>query len=162
MKITKKKNITSVGSLIIVVFLIAFFGVCKSEQKQEEKGETVVITKEMLTPIFGMGEGSVSGIMDAEQTVDDLQISYYLSIEDMSTFDEEIERALAPKIPELYKKFPEIDRVGFTVNVPQMGEPPYKPYVSFVITRKIVEENEWSNLLELKFFEVVMDVQYYD
>lgn len=161
MKITKR-NLSVVAGLVIVVFFMAFLVACKSEEKVEEKGEEIEITKEMLTPIFGDAEGLVTGIMDVEQTMDDLQISYFLSIEDMSNFDDEIERALAPKIPELYKKFPEIDRTVFTINVPQTGEPPYRPYVSFALDRKLVEETEWSNLLELEFFEVVKDVKYFD
>jgi hypothetical protein len=150
------------AGLVIVVLFAALFGACKSEQKMEEKEETVAIKKDMLTPILGEGEGSVSGIMDVEQTLGELQISYYLAIDDLSTFDDEIERELAPKIPALYKKFLEIDRTLFTVNVPRTGEPPYRPYVSFAVTRKLVRETEWSNLLELKFFEVVLDVEYYD
>lgn len=161
MKITKR-NLCVVAGLVVVVFFMAFLVACKSEEKMEEKGEAIEITKEMLTPIFGDAEGLVTGIMDVEQTMDDLQISYFLSIEDMSNFDDEIERALAPKIPELYKKFPEIDRTVFTINVPQAGEPPYRPYVSFALDRKLVEETEWSNLLELEFFEVVKDVKYFD
>jgi hypothetical protein len=161
-----KKNFSLVWILVVAFFLIANLGACKSEQKMEEKAEEkaeeIIINKEMLTPIFGEGGGSASGILDAEQTLDELQISYYLFTEDISTFDDDIERELAPKIPALYEKLPEIDNVLFTVNIPQMGEPPYKPYVSFAVTRKIVEETEWSNLLELEFFDVVMDVKYYD
>lgn len=157
-----KRNLSFIAALVMVVFFIAFLGACKSEQKMEEKEETIAITKEMLKPIFGEGEGSISGMIDVEQTLDELQISYYLAVEDLSTFDEEIEKDLAPKLPALYEKFPEIDRTAFTVNVPQMGEPPYRPYVSFAVTRKLVEETEWSNLLELEFFEVVLDVEYYD
>lgn len=160
--IKNKKIAGFIFSLVMGFLLIAFLGSCKSEKKTEEKSETQIISKEMLTPIFGEGKGSVSGLLDFSQGLDELEISYYLFIEDMSSFDEEIEAALAPKIQELYTKIPEVDRTLFTVYVPAVEEIPYKPFVSFAVTRKLVEETEWDNLLELDFFQVVMDVKYYE
>jgi hypothetical protein len=160
--VLKNKNILAfISPLAIGLLLAAFLGACKSEEKKEEEGEMMIISKEMLIPIFGEGEGSVSGLMDVEQSQDELKISYYFFTEDMSDFDEEIEADLAPKIQELYNKISEVDRVAFTVYVPEMGEPPYEPYVSFVTTREIVEKTDWMNLLELEFFKVVIDVKYY-
>lgn len=160
---TKNKKILSFSSLLVMGFLlVVFLGACKSEEKKEAKREILNISKEMLIPIFGEGEGSVSGLMDVEQATTELKISYYFFIEDMSIFDEEIERDLAPEIQELYEKIPEVDRVAFTVYVPEMDETPYKPYVSFVTTRELVEKTNWANLLELEFFKVVMDVKYYE
>lgn len=159
----KSKKIFSLSTpLIMGLLLIAFLGACKSEEKKEEESEMLVISKEMLVPIFGEGEGSVSGLMDVEQSSTELKISYYFFIEDISVFDEEIESDLAPKIQELYAKRPEVDRVVFTVYVPEMGETPYKPYVSFATTRKLVEETNWADLLELEFFDVVLDVKYFE
>jgi len=160
---TKNKKIVGfIFPLAMGFLLMAFLGACKSEERTEEKSEMRVISKEMLTPIFGEGEGSVSGLIDFDQDDAELDISYYLFTEDMSSFDEEIEAALAPKIQELYTKIPEVDRTVFTVYVPAMDETPYKPFVSFIVTRKLVEETEWDNLLELDFFQVVMDVKYYE
>jgi hypothetical protein len=159
----KNKNIIGfIAPLAIGLLLIAFLWGCKSEEKKEEEGEMFIISNEMLTPIFGEGEGSVSGLLDSEQSQDELQISYYFYTESMGDIDDEIEADLAPKIQELYSKIPEVERVAFSVNVPEEGEPPYKPYVSFVTTRELVEKTDWSNLLELEFFKAVMDVKYYD
>ena len=149
-------------SLVLGILLISFFSVCKSEEKLEEEKEPVLISEDVLVPVLGEGEGSVSGIIDFEPTADELKISYYFFIEDMSRFDEEIERDLAPKIQELYRTIPELDRVAFTIYVPTEDETPYKPYVSFVLTRDLVEKTDWSNLLELEFFDTVMDVKYYE
>ncbi len=159
----KNKNILGlISPLAIGLLLIAFLWACKSEEKKEEEGGMLIISKEMLTPIFGEGEGSISGLMDSEQSKDELKISYYFFTENMGDFDDEIEADLAPKIQELYSKIPKVDRVAFTVYVPEEGEPPYKPYVSFVTTRELVEKTDWTNLLELEFFKVVMNVKYYD
>jgi hypothetical protein len=158
----KKKNFGLIFPLVVGFLLLTFLGACKSEEKMEEESESMIISKNMLIPVFGQGEGSISGLLDVEQSSDELKISYYYFIEDMTYFDEEIERDLAPKIQKLYRDIPEIDRVAFTIYVPTLAEEPYKPYVSFVVTRKLVEETEWDNLLELEFFNVVMDVKYYD
>lgn len=157
-----KKTAGYIFPLVMGFLLMVFLGACKSEEKAEEKKEMLIISEEMLTPIFGEGEGSVSGLLDFSQGPEELEISYYLFIEDMSRFDEEIEAALAPKIQELYAKIPEVDRTVFTVYVPAVDETPYRPFVSFVVTRKLAEETEWDNLLELDFFQVVMDVKYYE
>jgi hypothetical protein len=148
--------------LVISFLLLTFLGACKSEEKMEEENEGVIISKDMLIPVFGQGEGTVSGLLGFEQTGNELKISYYYFIEDMTYFDEEIERDLAPKIQKMYQDIPEIDRVAFTIYVPTLSEEPYKPYVSFAVTRKLVEKTDWDNLLELEFFNVVEDVKYYD
>jgi hypothetical protein len=148
--------------LVIGLLLIAFLGACKSEEKKEEEGEMLIISKEMLIPILGEGKGSVSGLIDFGQSQDKLEISYYFFTEEIGDFDEEIEADLAPKIQELYNKISQVDRVAYTVYVPEMREPPYKPYVSFATTRELVEKTNWMNLLELEFFKVVLDVKYYE
>jgi hypothetical protein len=157
-----KKVLGLAFSLLMGFALIAFLGACKSEEKMEEEAETVLIDKDMLIPVLGQGEGSVSGLLDVNQDPNELKISYYFFIEEMTYFDEEIERDLAPKIQKLYATIPEIDRVAFTIYVPTFGDDPYKAYVSFAVTRKLVEETDWNNLLELEFFNVVEDVKYYE
>ena len=152
--------------LLLGFLLVSFFTACKSEEKSEERMDEeivpMVISKDMLVPVLGVGEGSVSGLLDVEQGSDELKISYYYFIEDMAYFDEEIERDLAPKIQKMYENIPELDRVAFTIYIPTLDEEPYKPYVSFVVTRDLVEKTDWMNLMELEFFKVVMDVKYYD
>jgi hypothetical protein len=148
--------------VMMSLLLICFLGACKSEEKMEEKNEMTIISKDMLIPVFGEGEGSASGILDVSQDPNELKISYYFFTEDMSRFDEEIEGVLAPKIQEIYRTIPELDRVAFTIYIPALGETPHKPYVSFVVTRKLVEETDWDNLMELEFFNVVEDVKYYE
>ena len=91
-----------------------------------------------------------------------LNISYYFFVEDLGSFDAEIEGELAPKIQELYKTIPEIDQVAFTVYIPQMGDAPYKPYVSFTVDRELVDKTNWDDLMELDFFRVVKDVRYFE
>jgi hypothetical protein len=48
------------------------------------------------------------------------------------------------------------------VYVPDSGETPWKPYVFFVVTRKLVEQTDWTNLLAIDFLKVVEEVKYYE
>lgn len=158
----KIRNLSMVFPVILIFTLMILLGACKSQEQKEEESEMTIISKAMLIPVFGQGEGSESGLLDVEQSQKELKISYYFFTEDLSDFDNEIEAELAPKIQELYSTIPEVDRVAFTIFIPRMGEEPYKPYVSFVTTRELAEKTDWMNLLELEFFDVVMDVKYYE
>jgi hypothetical protein len=157
-----KKIVGLILSLIVGFLLMTFLSACKSEEKMEEESEMTIFSKEMLIPVFGQGEGSDSGLLEVSQSPEELEISYYFFTEDMSDFDDEIEADLAPKIQELYARFPEIDRTAFTIFIPDMGETPYKPYVSFAVTRELVDKTDWMNLLDLEFFNVVLDVKYFE
>ena len=52
-------------SLVLGILLISFFSVCKSEEKLEEEKEPVLISEDVLVPVLGEGEGSVSGIISS-------------------------------------------------------------------------------------------------
>jgi hypothetical protein len=157
-----EKLFSLVFTLVLSLLLVCFLGACKSKEKTEDKSESEIIDKDMLISVFGEGEGSMSGVLDVDQGPDEFKIDYYFFTEDMSSFDEAIEADLAPKIQEMYRTIPELDQVAFTIYVPSLDETPDKPYVSFMVTRKLVDETDWNNILELEFFEVVKDVKYYE
>ena len=171
MKNLKSKQI--IGNFLcwtLVFFILMFVCVCKSsenakaeeEAEKEEKEEAEVLSVEKLIPIFGESTGNQSGIYDLSQSQEEPLISYNLYIVDMSNFDEEIGEDLAPKIQKFYKEFKTPDRVAFRVYVPDSGEEPWRQYVFFVVTRKLVEQTEWTNLLAIEFLKVVEELKYYE
>jgi len=151
------------GLLAAGLMIITLGSACKAKKQEAAKStETLVISEDMLTPILGQGAGSSSGLLDANYGENVLTVSYYLFIEDMSRFDEQLGTDLAPKIRQLYEKFSNIDQTRFTVHVPAVVGSPMKPHVSFSLTRRIMDETDWTNLLNTEFLRVVADVKYYD
>lgn len=154
----------------LIFLILVVFSVCKSSEKEEEKAAaekeekraTEILSVEKLIPIFGESTGTNSGISDLSQSQGELLISYNLYIADMSNFDEEIGEDLAPKIQKFYEELRTPDRVAFRVYVPDSGEEPWRQYVFFVVTRKLVEQTEWTNLLAIEFLRVVENVKYYE
>jgi hypothetical protein len=144
--------------------------VCKSGEKEaveekaskEEKGEVEILSVEQLIPIFGESTGTESGIVDVYQDQEELLISYNLYVVDEDGIDEEIGLDLAPKIRKFYEKFKTYDSVAFKVFVPDSGEEGWKPYVYFVMNRKLVEQTNWTDLLETDFLKVVKELKYYE
>lgn len=167
----KSKQIMSSFVCWTLVFLtLLLFSVCKSSEKakteeeaeKEEKGVTEVLSLEKLIPIFGESTQTQSGIADLSQSQEELLISYNLYLVDMSNFDEEIGEDLAPKIQKFYGVFKTPERLAFRVYVPDSGEVPWKQYLFFAVTRKLVEQTDWTNLLATDFLRVVEEVKYYE
>ncbi len=165
-----KQIIISFVCCTLVFLILVLFTVCKSSEKaeaegeaeKEEEGVTEILSVKKLIPIFGKTAETNSGISDVSQTQEELLISYHLYIVDMSNFDEEIGLDLAPKIQKFYKEFNTPDRVAFRVYVPGSGMEPWRQYVFFVATRKLVEQTEWTNLLATEFLQVVKELKYYE
>ncbi|HUU52599.1 MAG TPA: hypothetical protein VMW92_06195 [Candidatus Heimdallarchaeota archaeon] len=165
-----KQIIGSFFCWTLVFLILVLFSACKSSEKaeaegkveKEEKGVTEIVSVKKLIPIFGEATGTQSGISDLSQTHEELLISYHLYIADMSNFDEEIGSDLAPKIQKFYEEFKTLYRLAFRVYVPRSGEEPWRQYIFFVVTRKLIEQTEWTNLLAVEFLQVVEDLKYYD
>lgn len=161
---TRTRKTWSLACLFAAGLLIASFGTaCKAEKEEiAEPKEKLAMSVDMLTPILGKGEGSSSGVLDVDYGENGLAVSYYLFIEDTSTFAAKLGADLAPKLKELYAKYENIDRVEFTINIPAEADPAWKPYASFVVTRKIMNETDWTKLLDEDFLQVVEDLKYFD
>lgn len=156
---SRSKQLIGFFSIVILIFLVLVFSeACKSE----EIPELEIIPLSTFYSIFGEAKDTNSGVYDVEQTDKENLISYHFYLEELSEFDREIGIELAPKIKEFYKKVKEADRVAFRIYVPRMAEFPWKPYVFFVVTRKLIEETDWTELLDAGLLEVVMDVKYYE
>lgn len=167
---TSKQKIGNFICWILIFLIFVLFSVCKSSEKEEEKAAvekaekraTEILSVGKLIPIFGESTETQSGISDLSQSQEEILISYNLYIADMSKFDEEIGTDMAPKIQKFYEEFKTPDRVAFRVYVPGSGEEPWRQYVFFVVTRKLVEQTEWTDLLAIEFLRVVEEVKYYE
>jgi hypothetical protein len=154
---SKSKQLIGFFSIVILVLLgLVFSETCKS------KDDLAIIPLSTFYSIFGEAEGTTSGVSEVGQTDNGILISYHFYVEDLSDFESEIGLDLAPKIKEFYKKIEEADRVDFTIYVPQMDELLWKPYVSFAVTRKLIDETDWTEFLDTELLEAVLDVKYYE
>jgi hypothetical protein len=160
MQSQKSENLIVIfGFLILGVLLVAFPTACKKVEKKTT--ESVAISEEMLIPIFGDPKDAHSGVVDISQSATELTLAYHFYTQEISDFDDDIGRDLAPKIREFYKKFPQIDRVVFGVSLPSAtDETGWKSYVTFVVTKKLVTETDWTKLLDDDFLKTVLEVKY--
>ena len=101
-------------------------------------------------------------MFDVQKGVEETLVVYHYYATDLGSFDKDFGQALAPKLRELYKKLKDIDRVAFDVFIPSEGVEPWRPYVHFTVTRKIMEETDWTKLLDVDFFQTVLDLKYSD
>jgi hypothetical protein len=156
---SRSKQLIGFFSIGILVLLgLVFSEVCKSK----DKGDLKIIPLSTFYSIFGEAEDTTSGVIDVGQTDNGILISYHFYVEDLSDFEREIGLDLAPKIKEFYKKIEEADKVDFTIYVPQMDESLWRPYVSFEVTRKLIDETDWTRFLDTELLEVVLNVKYYE
>jgi hypothetical protein len=132
---------------------------CRSEKPAPPKTEET-LSMVSMTPVFGEARDVKSGLADFTQSDEEIILSYHLYLADRSNPDLEIARDLAPKIRKLYGHFKSVDRASFEVSLPDEASPSeWKPYVSFVLTRKIVKETGWSDLLDTDLLAVAINVK---
>jgi len=162
------KNILRIfGSLMLAFALTIFMSACKGQQRAEapaaEKAsdQPQVIDIQTLSTVLGKAEAEHSGIFDLTKGDNELWIIYHFYTPEMSDIDDDIGVEMAPKIQELYKKFKDIDRTVFVVQVSHPDSPlEWQPYCSFVMTRKVARETNWGNLLAAELFKICQDIQY--
>jgi hypothetical protein len=132
---------------------------CRSEKAAPPKTEEP-LSLAALTPFFGEARDTHSGLADFTDTDHGLILSYHFYLTDPANADQEISRDLAPKIRKLYGHFKNVDRVSFEVSLPDQASPDdWNPYVSFSLTRKIVKETGWSDLLDNDLLGGALDVR---
>jgi hypothetical protein len=154
-----------VGFSFLVLLTAGFLATCKSKEAKELKPveEQEVVTLEALKPVLGEAKENVSGVVDVTGDAQELIISYRYYDEDQQNYDDDMVKEMAPKIQALYKEFSIVDRVVFQIssNNPLMAGD-WRPYVSFVLTRKIVEEIQWSELMTEEFLKRVIEFKRLD
>jgi hypothetical protein len=119
------------------------------------------LSVESLSAILGKAEAENSGVFESAKRNDELVVTYHFYEARKKGMDDRIGPDLAPKIQLLYRKFKSIDRVVFKVDVFERRDViEWRPYCSFVTTRKIIDETNWTSLLLKDFFKVVLEMKY--
>jgi hypothetical protein len=121
------------------------------------------LTLETLSSVLGKAEAENSGLFELTRGENEWIVTYHFYEARTKGMEERFGPDLAPKIQALYKKFKTIDRVMFKVDVfARRDAVEWRPYCSFVTTRKLIDETNWTNLLLKDFFKVVLELKYID
>ena len=118
-------------------------------------------TVDKLAPVLGKAESENSGIFDLAGGKGELIVTYHFYEARKKGLDERMGQDLAPKIQALYRKFPGLDRITFKIEVYEQRDVVlWRPYCSFVTTRKIIDDTDWTSLLLKDFFGIVQELAY--
>ena len=151
------------AGLILVVF--GALAACKGKEGEALKPveEQAVYTLDVLKPVLGEAREDNSGVLDVTGGANELIISYRYFDADKLNYDDDMAKELGPKIEALYAKFNKLDRAVFQVTANDPLVPgKWKPYVNFALTRKSVEELDWSSILTVDFFKNVIELKRFD
>jgi hypothetical protein len=172
MKSKHPRNLFHLFVLLAMVLLVATFStVCKSKNaKMAEKTEPAEQAEMAETPdtlatlrtILGEAKEDYPGVEDIEQSGTELTVYYRFVPKDANALQEELGEDLAPKIKQIYETDKTVDIIQFVVSIPfveEAGGTSYKRQMSFVMTRKIFTETDWSGLLGRDFLKVVQDLK---
>lgn len=150
-------------ALTVTVFLSA----CKGKEQAETgafdraAARAEQIDVQTVSTVLGKAEAEKSGIFDLTYGDNELWVVYHFYTPEIEDIDDDIGMEMAPKIQALYGKFKSIDRVIFVIQVSHPQSPAeWAPYCSFVMTRKVVNETKWANLLAAELFKICQDIQY--
>jgi len=161
-----EKLVRIFGLLALAAATIIFISACKAKETTEagvvEKAAPAdQITMPMVASVLGKAEADHSGAFDMTIGDNELWIVYHFYTPEIQDIDDDIGVDMAPKIKELYKTFKTLDRVVFVVHVSHPDSiPEWKPYCAFVMTRKVIKETNWTDLLDRDFFKVVQELRY--
>ena len=157
---TKKREMVVYFGFLAVIFLSFLLA---SSSKSEKIAETEIVSFETITPIFGRSEAAGPGTFDASQTDNQILVSYRFIPKDAANIDKELGLELAPKIQQFFKKFKTMDRITFGIYIPRVaGQPEFKPYVAFDVTRKLMNETLLLDLMATNILEVAENVRYFE
>ncbi len=172
MKSQRPRNVLRYFVVLAVIVLLAGFStVCKSKQgEMTEKVEPTEKTEMAETPdtmgnlkvILGEAKEDFPGVQDMEQTESELVIYYRFIPANPDALQQELGEDLAPKIKQIYETDKAADVIQFVVSIPfvdETGGTSYKRQLSFVMTRKIFDETDWSGLLSRDFLKAVQDLK---
>ncbi len=163
MKKTRFGWTKGLGLALLSVTMLALLAACQKKAVEEAKpaAPEEALSLASLQPILGEAKDDMPGVLEVGEGQGDVAISYRYYDADAQNIDNDMVTELAPKIQALYKHFKTLDKVAFqiTVNGATPGE--WKPYSRFVLTRKIVEETQWSGLMAEDFLKSVLELHRY-
>jgi hypothetical protein len=147
------KRLTLFGVVAMIILTAAFFSACKGKTGAPAEAESLSL--EAVTAVMGKAGAEISGPSEVTKTDDGYEINYHLYLTEPQDFDQMIGADLAPKVEKLYKKFANLDKVTFSVEIPDPANTAeWKPYCSFDMTRQIYGQLNWTNLLARDLFKV--------
>jgi hypothetical protein len=159
------------GIIGLALLLTAFLAGCSkgtkeaTEQTEPKVGEAQAqvnldeIRADDLKPVLGEARDDQSGVVDCTNAEDVFIIDYRYYDSDLQNIDQDMVTEMAPKIQALYKKYPNIDRVRFQIQINSTTPGEWRPYVSFVITREIYERTVWSGVMAEDFLQNMLELQ---
>ncbi len=157
---------TGVGCLALVLAVLTLFPACKGKsaadsEKLEKITPPVEITLGTLRSVLGVAQDDSSGVVDFSAGLDkgEYVFNYRYYDSDLQNIDQDMVTEISPKIQALFKKFPMINRAVFQILVNTENPGEWKPYVSFAITRAIVDKTQWSGLLTEDFLQNVLELK---
>jgi hypothetical protein len=160
------KGFELLGLLFLCFLVLLAVQACQKVEKTEAAAEKTAETAAAPAPdfysILGKAEAQKSGAFDVQKGTEETLVVYHYYVTDLNAFDKEFGRFMAHRIRKLYRELKDIDRIAFDVYIPTEGDEPWRPYVHFAVTRKIIEETDWTKLLDVDFFQVVQDLKYSD
>ncbi len=132
-----------------------------SSQKPEKITPPIEITLGTLRSVLGVARDDNSGVVDFSAGLDkgEYVFNYRYYDSDLQNIDQDMVTEISPKIQALFKKFPMINRAVFRIQVNTANPGEWTPYVSFAITKAIVEKTQWSGLLTEDFLQNVLELK---
>jgi hypothetical protein len=147
------KRLTLFGVVAMIILTAAFFSACKGKTGAPAEAESLSL--EAVTAVVGKAGAEISGASELTKTADGYEINYHLYLAEQQDFDGQIGADLAPKVEKLYKAFPSLDKVTFSVETPDPSNTAeWRLYCSFDMTRQIYKQLDWTNLLAQDLFKV--------
>jgi hypothetical protein len=156
-----------VGALAVCAILISV--ACGKAEAPKPAAEQVVAkapaelsVNDEIVAVLGRAEAQVSGVFDVQTAAEGIAINYHHYLLQADAFDTDFPKAIAPKIRDLFAKVKSLDRVTFDVSIPTESAEVWKPMLHFAVTRKLIEETDWTKLLDADFFQIVLDLKHLD
>jgi len=121
-----------------------------------------VLSADPIYAVLGKADADVSGAADIQIGEEGITVNYHYYLAKEQEFDKTIGPHIAPKIRDLYAKVKEVDNAVFEVSISDLGAEAWKPRIRFAVDRKLIQETDWTNLLDIDFFKVVKDLKVFD
>ncbi len=149
------------GLLALVAAMTIVITDCREKQSPEALIVPDEISLETVSAVLGKADAENSGLFDVAESEKEVRILYHLYVPEGRELQDYIGAEMTPKIRRLYGTFRTVDRVVFVVETARpAANNEWAPYCSFVMTRRVVQETDWSGLLDRDLFKVCREIGY--